>query len=209
MADQNVQIWRLLQQLAKATHDVLEVEVPSNQGLPQQFLAIARLLRWHGPKTLTVIGSFINLPVERTKEILDEMITQDLLRHSFSESEPHEDTYELTAKAWSFLHIVIEAQQNRVVGAIEQVDPTLRDSLTCMLQQLIIGLIEGSESFGIVCSACWAFDPQLCIIKGSDEPCVFRDEHRAQLDPDIHEGCHDCPKWHLDQTRHGIEVKTP
>lgn len=80
MQRNNTRIWRSLLVLAQATYAVQEREVPEGEGLPANGLAVLRLLRWHGGKTLRAIAAFVGVTTTTRDETIREMVRLRFVR---------------------------------------------------------------------------------------------------------------------------------
>lgn len=209
MQDETTRIWRLLLQLAQATEAVLEREIPRNNGLPTHGLPILRLLRWHGPKTATAISAFLEVSIAQAQEALDEMVGVGFIRQTTSNNDEECDTYELAPGGLHAASQTILAQRSHIQHTIEQLSSEYRMAAGDFLDSLVSGLVSDSESFGIDCAECWAFDVRECVKSGTARSCAFRKAHCANLDPDPDEGPDDCPRWNADGTEQlvGIAVR--
>ncbi len=206
MHDNNTQIWRSLLQLAQATYAVLEREIPESEGLPTNGLAVMRLLRWHGTKTLGAIAAFVGVNTVMMDEVLREMVRLRFIRHESESSSGDTEAFELAPLGIEVTRRIILAQRDRIERSVAQLDKDQQEIAATMLEKLAYELVADSAGFGITCAECWALDVRECTSANSSEHCAFRKAQRANLDFDLSEGPGDCPCSFSASTPHFIEL---
>lgn len=193
MQQDNAQIRRSLLQLAQATYAVLEREVPEREGLPNNGLAVLRLLRWHEGKTLAAIAAFVGVTTATMDETIREMVRLRFLKRPAESSGENSTVFELAPLGVDTVRRIIAAQHERIERSIARLPKDQQDTVATLLETLAYELVADSAGFGITCAECWALDVRECISAGSGENCAFRKAQRADLDPDLSEGPEDCP----------------
>ncbi len=193
MQQEHTQVWRSLLQLAQATYAVLEREIPECEGLPTNGLAVLRLLRWHGEKTLPAIAAFVGVPAASMDETIGEMVRSGFIRRPPESSGATPDVFELAPQGVVVAKRIITSQRDRIEQAIARLPDDDHEAAATFLEALAYELAADSAGFGITCAECWALDVRECIKPASDEQCAFRRAQRADLDPDLGEGPDECP----------------
>ncbi len=193
MQQETTQIWRSLLQLAQATYAVLEREIPENEGLPTNGLAVLRLLRWHGEKTLTAIASFVGVSTATMAETVREMVRLEFVEQHPGSSGTKADVFELSPLGVDVTRRIVTTQRDRIERSIARLPKGQHEAAAALLETLAYELVADSAGFGITCAACWALDARECIKPSSAAHCAFRRAQRADLDPDLSEGPDDCP----------------
>lgn len=177
-----------LLQLAHATYSILEREIPESEGLPTEGLAVLRLLRWQGPKTLKAITIFLGVPEDRAREVVNEMVACGAFREREESSASANPTIELAAMGIQIGRTIVDRQRKRAHQALEQLPLEQREAAAGMLEALAFGLVADRTDSGMTCAVCWAYEPSTCAQSPSDSHCAFRKAQRALPDPDLGEG---------------------
>lgn len=193
MPQDTTQIWRSLLQLAQATYAVLEREVPEYEGLPTNGLAVLRLLRWHGGKTLEAISAFVGVTPTTMDETVREMVRLGFINRSSESSLTDSAVYALAPLGVDVARRIVIAQRKRIEKLIACLSDDQQAIAASFLETLAYELVADSAGFGITCAECWALDTRECIKTDAAESCAFRKAQRAQLDPDLSEGPNECP----------------
>ncbi len=193
MQQDNTRIWRSLLQLAQATYAVLEREVPESEGLPTHGVAVLRLLRWHGEKTVSAIAAFVGVTNTTMDETLREMLRLGFIKHRSEASDADSTVVELAPLGVDVARRIVNAQRRRVERSIACLTEDQQETAATLLETLAYDLVSDSPGFGITCSECWALDMRECVKPESGEHCSFRKAQRADLDPILDESPDDCP----------------
>lgn len=208
MEHDDTRIWRSLLQLSQATNAVLEREVAETEGLPTDGLAVLRLLRWHGGKTLSAIAAFVGVSTTTMNETMREMVTLGFARFHSGSSGEGRVIFELAPRGLDAARRIVIAQRERVERSIARLPDEQHEAAATLLETLAYELVADSPEFGITCAECWAFDARECVRASLEEHCAFRRARRADLDPDLGEGPDDCPAWHSACTPECITLGT-
>ncbi len=192
---QTAHIRRSLLQLAQVTHAVLEREIPELESLPPNGFATIRLLRWHGPKTLRAIASFLDAPIELAATAVNQLLGGGFVRSSDGSDDGSEPAIELAPAGLQTAQRIIQEQHERLRRATDRIAPEHRALAAQIMEQIAYGLTVDSAGFGIVCAECWAMDVRECVQSQSAQRCAFRRAERAELDPDLSEGVDDAPQF--------------
>ena len=208
MQQDNTRIWRSLLQLAQATYAVLEREVPESEGLPANGLAVLRLLRWHGEKTLTAIAAFVGVTTATMDETIREMVSLGFVRRHSGSSGTDSAVFELAPQGVGVARRIVIAQRERIEGSIALLPDDQRETVATLLETLANELVADSTGFGITCAECWGFDARECVKANCAEHCAFLSAQRSDLDPDLGEGPDDCPGSSSTRTPQHIQLGT-
>jgi DNA-binding MarR family transcriptional regulator len=193
MQQDTTQAWRSLLQLAQATYAVLEREIPENEGLPANGLAVLRLLRWHGGKTLSAIAAFVGVTTATMDETMREMVRLGFVRRGPETSSEDSPVFELDALGVDVSRRVVVAQRKRIERSLARLPEGQQEAAAAILETLAFDLVADSPGFSITCAECWALDVRECVKSASAEHCAFRLAQRADLDPDLSDGPSDTP----------------
>ncbi len=206
MQQDNRRIWRSLLQLAQATYAVLEREVPESEGLPTNGLAVLRLLRWHGGKTLRAIAAFVGVTTTTMDETMREMVRLRFVRRHSGSSSTDSAVFELAPQGVDAARRIVIAQRGRIERSIARLPDDQHETAATLLEAMAYELVADSAGFGITCAECWALEVRECMKAGTAEHCAFRKARRANLDPDLSEGPDDCPRWCSAHTPQYVEL---
>lgn len=206
MQQDHTRIRRSLMQLAQAAYAVLEREVPESEGLPTNGLAVLRLLRWHGEKTLRAIAAFVGVTAVTMDETIREMISLGFVRRHPGSSSTDAVVFELAPQGVNVARSVVATQRERIERSVARLPAEQRETAARLLDTLAYGLVADSAGFGITCAECWAHEARECAKTSSAEYCAFLRAQRADLNPDLSEGPDDCPSACSTLTPHCIDL---
>lgn len=192
LGDENAP-WRALLQLAQATYTAFEREIPEAEGVPAHGLALLRLLRWHGPKTMSAIAAYLNLPADGVVALIDEMHGAGFVRVQDTSEAGGDLVYELDSRGAQVSRQIIITQRSRIEELMRGVSEDELGALVRTLEKVAFGLVSECRGGGMTCAACWAFDTRECLSRGVQEACMFHQAGYTQLDPSSEERADEAP----------------
>jgi DNA-binding MarR family transcriptional regulator len=182
---EHVAVWRSLLQLAQVVSQTLEEDVPGFAGVPPGGQDVLRLLRWHGPKTITAIADSLGIAWRDAEHLMKRLAAAALVRASGGDGASR---YDLSDEGLRAVRRIIVVQRERVESVLNTVEPDHREIVATVLVQLASGLIQRSPGFETVCASCWAHDPRECVKPDAEEFCAYRVARRGEHAPGSREG---------------------
>lgn len=182
MQQDNTRIWRSLLQLDQSLYAVQEREVPESEALPAHGLAVVRLLRWHGKKTLSALAANTGVTSSTMEDTIHELLRLGFIRYR-SESDGTDATWvELAPHGVDVTRRIVIEQRRRIERSSAYLPEDQQITAATLLGTLAYDLISDSPGFGVTCSEYWTLDRMECAKPDSVEYGLFRKAQEADLD---------------------------